>query len=114
MDGPETLCTQDLLGSSSSDKFNLLAKLERAQNRILALENLLEDWARRWGREKQDLATRLQEQEHGFRHASSLVLTDPANVFISSTDPQQPPKLEPQQPGKPAASPKEAADSPHT
>ncbi|XP_069898805.1 coiled-coil domain-containing protein 33 isoform X3 [Dipodomys merriami] len=117
MDGPETLCTQDLLGSSSSDKFNLLAKLERAQNRILALENLvgeLEDSARRWGREKQDLATRLQEQEHGFRHASSLVLTDPANVFISSTDPQQPPKLEPQQPGKPAASPKEAADSPHT
>ncbi|XP_069898809.1 coiled-coil domain-containing protein 33 isoform X6 [Dipodomys merriami] len=107
----------DLLGSSSSDKFNLLAKLERAQNRILALENLvgeLEDSARRWGREKQDLATRLQEQEHGFRHASSLVLTDPANVFISSTDPQQPPKLEPQQPGKPAASPKEAADSPHT
>ncbi|XP_012867377.1 PREDICTED: coiled-coil domain-containing protein 33 [Dipodomys ordii] len=107
-------CPQDLLGSSSSDKLNLLAKLERAQNRILALENLLEDSARRWGREKQDLATRLQEQEHGFRHASSLVLTDPANVFISSTDPQRPPKLEPQQPGKPAASPKEAADSPHT
>ncbi|KAM4826324.1 coiled-coil domain-containing protein 33 isoform 2-T2 [Thomomys bottae] len=99
----------DLLGSSSSDKFNLLAKLERAQNRISTLENMLEDSARRWGREKQDLATRLQEQEHGFQHASSLVLTDPSNVI--SGDPKQPLKLEPPQPGRPAGSQQEMVNS---
>uniref|UniRef100_A0A8C9DHB8 Coiled-coil domain containing 33 n=1 Tax=Prolemur simus TaxID=1328070 RepID=A0A8C9DHB8_PROSS len=71
--GTETLPTQDLL-SNSSDKFNLLAKLERAQSRILSLENQLEESARRWGREKQDLATRLQEQENGFRHPSNSIM----------------------------------------
>ncbi|XP_060257418.1 coiled-coil domain-containing protein 33 isoform X3 [Ovis aries] len=65
----------DLL-ASNSDKFNLLAKLERAQSRILSLESQLEDSARRWGREKQDLATRLQEQEYGLRHPSNIVATD--------------------------------------
>nr|XP_054388868.1 coiled-coil domain-containing protein 33 isoform X4 [Pongo abelii] len=67
----------DLL-SGTSDKFNLLAKLEHAQSRILSLESQLEDSARRWGREKQDLATRLQEQEKGFRHPSnSIVIEQP-------------------------------------
>uniref|UniRef100_A0A2K6EI92 Coiled-coil domain containing 33 n=1 Tax=Propithecus coquereli TaxID=379532 RepID=A0A2K6EI92_PROCO len=69
----------DLLGNSS-DKFNLLAKLELAQSRILSLENQLEESARRWGREKQDLATRLQEQENGFRHPSnSITLAQPVS-----------------------------------
>uniref|UniRef100_A0A8B9WG77 Coiled-coil domain containing 33 n=1 Tax=Bos mutus grunniens TaxID=30521 RepID=A0A8B9WG77_BOSMU len=69
----------DLL-ASNSDKFNLLAKLERAQSRILSLESQLEDSARRWGREKQDLATRLQEQEYGLRHpsvATDVPVSDP-------------------------------------
>ncbi|KAM9711303.1 coiled-coil domain-containing protein 33 isoform 1-T1 [Dama dama] len=70
-----TLTTQDLL-ANNSDKFNLLAKLERAQSRILSLESQLEDSARRWGREKQDLATRLQEQEYGLRHPSNMATTD--------------------------------------
>ncbi|XP_058150464.1 coiled-coil domain-containing protein 33 isoform X2 [Dasypus novemcinctus] len=80
-DGPghskckETLPPQDLL-TGTSDRFNLLAKLERAQSRILSLESQLEDSARRWGREKQDLATRLQEQEYGFRHPSNTIITD--------------------------------------
>ncbi|KAK2103324.1 hypothetical protein P7K49_017180 [Saguinus oedipus] len=115
----QTLPAQDLL-SETSDKFNLLAKLERAQSRILSLESQvgemqglmrldqahhtaydqgsvceqglgsvydqdqglvcdqgqgsLEDSARRWGREKQDLATRLQEQENGFRHPSNSII----------------------------------------
>ncbi|XP_036073722.1 coiled-coil domain-containing protein 33 isoform X3 [Rousettus aegyptiacus] len=80
-DGPghskctETLPAQDLL-ATTSDKFNLLAKLERAQSRILSLESQLEDSARRWGREKQDLATRLQEQEYGLGHPSNAIITD--------------------------------------
>nr|XP_020726730.1 coiled-coil domain-containing protein 33 isoform X2 [Odocoileus virginianus texanus] len=70
---PEAL--PDLL-ANNSDKFNLLAKLELAQSRILSLESQLEDSARRWGREKQDLATRLQEQEYGLRHPSNMATTD--------------------------------------
>ncbi|KAF6129200.1 coiled-coil domain containing 33 [Phyllostomus discolor] len=60
----------------TSDKFNLLAKLERAQSRILSLERQLEDSARRWGREKQNLVTRLQEQELGLAHPSDSTVTD--------------------------------------
>ncbi|XP_049708503.1 coiled-coil domain-containing protein 33-like isoform X2 [Elephas maximus indicus] len=65
----------DLL-ANTSDKFNLMAKLEQAQSRILSLESQLEDSARRWGQEKQNLATRLQEQEYGFRHSSKPILID--------------------------------------
>uniref|UniRef100_A0A8C6BG09 Coiled-coil domain containing 33 n=1 Tax=Monodon monoceros TaxID=40151 RepID=A0A8C6BG09_MONMO len=65
----------DLL-ANNSDKFNLLAELERAQSRILSLESQLEDLARRWGREKQDVATRLQEKECGLRPPSNTITTD--------------------------------------
>ncbi|XP_045387849.1 coiled-coil domain-containing protein 33-like isoform X2 [Lemur catta] len=95
--GTETLPTQDLL-SNSSDKFNLLAKLERAQSRILSLENQLEESARRWGREKQDLATRLQEQENGFRHPSNSIMLGQPIASTQSKDLKQPPKLEPVMP----------------
>ncbi|XP_058521444.1 coiled-coil domain-containing protein 33 [Ochotona princeps] len=93
--GTETLPVQDLL-SSSSDKFNLLAKLERAQSRILSLEKELEDSAQRWGREKQDLAIRLQEQDHGFVHPSGSVILDPPprNTSVRSKDLQRPSQLE--------------------
>ncbi|XP_060030214.1 coiled-coil domain-containing protein 33 isoform X2 [Erinaceus europaeus] len=70
----------DLLGPAS-DKLSLLAKLERAQSHILTLESQLEDSARRWGREKQDLATRLLEQEYGLapaQHTSTHELPSPA------------------------------------
>ncbi|XP_054388868.2 coiled-coil domain-containing protein 33 isoform X4 [Pongo abelii] len=73
----------DLL-SGTSDKFNLLAKLEHAQSRILSLESQLEDSARRWGREKQDLATRLQEQEKGFRHPSNSIVIEQPPYSLSS------------------------------
>ncbi|XP_037601457.1 coiled-coil domain-containing protein 33-like isoform X3 [Cebus imitator] len=90
----QTLPAQDLL-SDTSDKFNLLAKLERAQSRILSLESQLEDSARRWGREKQDLATRLQEQENGFRHPSNSIIIGQPNAPTHSKDLKQPSKLEP-------------------
>ncbi|XP_021092587.1 coiled-coil domain-containing protein 33 isoform X14 [Heterocephalus glaber] len=72
------LCPQDLL-ASITDKFNLMAKLEQAQSRILSLESQLEDSARRWGREKQNLATRLQEQEHGFARPPNLITDQPVS-----------------------------------
>ncbi|XP_043777775.1 coiled-coil domain-containing protein 33 isoform X1 [Cervus elaphus] len=89
-----TLTTQDLL-ANNSDKFSLLAKLEQAQSRILSLESQLEDTARRWGREKQDLATQLQEQEYGLRHPSNMATTDAPNP---SKDQTQPSKLDPLMP----------------
>ncbi|KAM9586410.1 LOW QUALITY PROTEIN: coiled-coil domain-containing protein 33 [Trichechus inunguis] len=87
----ETLPRQDLL-ANSSDKFNLMAKLERAQSRILSLESQLEDSARRWGQEKQDLAIRLQEQEYGFRHPSKAILTDVPSPPAHSKDHRRPSK----------------------
>ncbi|XP_027714076.1 coiled-coil domain-containing protein 33 [Vombatus ursinus] len=68
-------CQQDFL-SSTSDKFNLMAKLESAQNRIWTLESELEDSARHWGQEKQDLTSKLMEQDHGFIRGSSPMLTE--------------------------------------
>ncbi|XP_043933688.1 coiled-coil domain-containing protein 33 isoform X2 [Protopterus annectens] len=65
---------QDLF--SDSEKLSLLTKLERAQGRIELLESQLEENARKWGREKQELLTRLMEQEHGFARTSTMVLHD--------------------------------------
>ncbi|KAI5163823.1 Coiled-Coil Domain-Containing Protein 33 [Manis pentadactyla] len=102
-DGPghshcaETLPAQDFL-ANPSDKFNLLAKLERAQSRILSLESQLEDSARLWGREKQDLVTRLQEQEHGLGHPSDSVITDLPNPSTHTRDHRRPSKLDPLMP----------------
>ncbi|XP_059680090.1 coiled-coil domain-containing protein 33 [Gavia stellata] len=52
-----------------TEKLTLLARLEEAQARGRVLERQLEEAARRWGREKQELGTRLLEREHGFPHA---------------------------------------------
>ncbi|XP_072807117.1 coiled-coil domain-containing protein 33 isoform X6 [Vicugna pacos] len=87
----------DLL-ANNSDKFNLLAKLERAQSRIISLESQLEESARRWGREKQDLATRLQEQEYGLRHPSNTITADLPNPSTLSKDQRRPSKLDPLMP----------------
>ncbi|XP_072484480.1 coiled-coil domain-containing protein 33 isoform X2 [Notamacropus eugenii] len=62
--------------SGTSDKLNLMAKLESAQNRIQILERELEDSARRWGQEKQDLTLKLMERDHGFIPGSSPMLTE--------------------------------------
>uniref|UniRef100_I3MVF6 Coiled-coil domain containing 33 n=1 Tax=Ictidomys tridecemlineatus TaxID=43179 RepID=I3MVF6_ICTTR len=91
---------RDDLLASNSDKFNLLAKLERAQSRILSLESQLEDSARRWGREKQDLATRLQEQEHGFGPPSEPIIVNQPNGSTNSKDLRRPSKLETAQPNQ--------------
>ncbi|XP_027426650.2 coiled-coil domain-containing protein 33 isoform X1 [Zalophus californianus] len=95
--GTEALPAQDLL-ASTSDKFNLLAKLERAQSRILSLESQLEDSARRWGRERQDLATRLQEQEYGLGRPSNSVVTDLPDSLAHAKDHRRPSKLDPLMP----------------
>ncbi|XP_038937401.1 coiled-coil domain-containing protein 33 isoform X1 [Rattus norvegicus] len=86
----ETMPAQDFLGGTS-DKFSLLAKLEQAQSRILSLENQLEESARHWAREKQNLAIRLQEQQHGFGQSPNSIIVDQPHFARSqgSTTPRQ-------------------------
>uniref|UniRef100_G3TQ07 Coiled-coil domain containing 33 n=1 Tax=Loxodonta africana TaxID=9785 RepID=G3TQ07_LOXAF len=110
---------QDLL-ANTSDKFNLMAKLEQAQSRILSLESQLEDSARRWGQEKQNLATRLQEQEYGFRHSSKPILIDLPSPPTHSKDHRHPSKQDPLLPSseinlnQPSASQNESSKSQQT
>uniref|UniRef100_A0A8C5QB96 Coiled-coil domain containing 33 n=1 Tax=Leptobrachium leishanense TaxID=445787 RepID=A0A8C5QB96_9ANUR len=59
---------------SATEKFSLLSKLEKSQARVQSLERELEEAARRWGREKQDLLTRLSEQEMGFSRTQTTIL----------------------------------------
>ncbi|KAJ1181352.1 hypothetical protein NDU88_006560 [Pleurodeles waltl] len=61
---------------TDSEKLSLLAKLEKAQSRVQNLESQLEEAARKWGREKQDLLTKLSEQDHGFARTSTMILHD--------------------------------------
>ncbi|XP_014106453.1 PREDICTED: coiled-coil domain-containing protein 33 [Pseudopodoces humilis] len=59
-------------GLGGSEKLRLLARLEEAQARGRVLERQLEKAARRWGRENQELGTRLLEREHGLPPARTL------------------------------------------
>ncbi|XP_040536112.1 coiled-coil domain-containing protein 33 isoform X2 [Gallus gallus] len=57
-----------------TEKLSLLAKLEEAQARGRAMERQLEEAARRWAREKQELGTRLLEKDHGFGGSAPRLL----------------------------------------
>ncbi|XP_050165663.1 coiled-coil domain-containing protein 33 [Myiozetetes cayanensis] len=71
-----------------TEKLSLLARLEEAQARGRVLERQLEKAARKWGREKQELGTRLLEQENGFLHPSQ-------NLTAISTAPRRRPHILP-------------------
>ncbi|XP_054693395.1 coiled-coil domain-containing protein 33 [Grus americana] len=73
-------------GFGGAEKLSLLARLEEAQARGRVLERQLEEAARRWGREKQELGTRLREREHGFPHAPALNLP----AIPTATPPRRP------------------------
>ncbi|KAI7811803.1 coiled-coil domain-containing protein 33 [Triplophysa rosa] len=61
---------------SDSEKLELLTQLARAEGRIQTLEQQLKENSRRWGKEKQDMLTRLSEYEHGFARTSTMILHD--------------------------------------
>ncbi|KAI8500916.1 Coiled-coil domain-containing protein 33 [Branchiostoma belcheri] len=58
------------------ERLDLMAKLEKAEGRIISLENQLTENARMWGREKQELLIRMNERENGFARSSQMVLHD--------------------------------------
>lgn len=59
---------------TDSEKFSLLSKLEKSQARVQSLERELEDSARRWGRDKQQLLTQVSEQQMGFSRTQTTIL----------------------------------------
>ncbi|XP_016361233.1 coiled-coil domain-containing protein 33 [Sinocyclocheilus anshuiensis] len=61
---------------SDSEKLELLTQLARAEGRIQTLEQQLKENSRQWGKEKQEMLTRLSEYEHGFARTSTMVLHD--------------------------------------
>ncbi|XP_066448460.1 coiled-coil domain-containing protein 33 [Eleutherodactylus coqui] len=59
---------------TDTEKFSLLSKLEKSQARVQSLERELEEAARRWGREKQQLLTQLSEEQMGFSRTNTTIL----------------------------------------
>eukprot|EP00063_Salmo_salar_P051109 XP_014025944.1 PREDICTED: coiled-coil domain-containing protein 33 [Salmo salar] len=58
------------------ERLNLLCKLEKAETRVRTLEKQLEDNSKRWGRQKQDMLTRLGEHNYGLDRTSSTIAHD--------------------------------------
>ncbi|XP_030901811.2 coiled-coil domain-containing protein 33 [Melopsittacus undulatus] len=78
-------------GFGGKEKLSLLARLEEAQARGRVLEKQLEEAARSWGREKQELGTQLLEREHGFPHIATTILPAMSRAHLRS--PQSPAPL---------------------
>ncbi|XP_064846405.1 coiled-coil domain-containing protein 33 [Oncorhynchus masou masou] len=58
------------------ERLSLLSKLEKAETRVRTLEKQLEDNSKRWGRQKQDMLTRLSEHIYGLDRTSSTIVHD--------------------------------------
>ncbi|XP_029607831.1 coiled-coil domain containing 33 [Salmo trutta] len=58
------------------ERLSLLSKLEKAETRVRTLEKQLEDNSKRWGRQKQDMLTRLSEHIYGLDCTSSTIAHD--------------------------------------
>ncbi|XP_075064403.1 coiled-coil domain-containing protein 33 [Mixophyes fleayi] len=74
---PTTVLPQSALfheAFTDTEKFSLLSKLEKSQARVQSLERELEDAARRWGRDKQQLLMQLSEQQMGFSRTHTTIL----------------------------------------
>lgn len=60
----------------NKERLRLMSQLEKAELRVRALETQLEVNSKRWGRQKQEMLTRLSEQNHGFARTSTTILHD--------------------------------------
>ncbi|XP_051976202.1 coiled-coil domain-containing protein 33-like [Xyrauchen texanus] len=61
---------------SDSEKLELLTQLARAEGRIQTLEQQLKENSKQWGKDKQEMLTRISEYEHGFAQTSTMILHD--------------------------------------
>ncbi|XP_063782523.1 coiled-coil domain-containing protein 33 [Pseudophryne corroboree] len=74
---PTTVLPQNAMfpdAFTNTEKFSLLSKLEKSQARVQSLERELEEAARRWGREKQQLLVQLSEHQMGFSRTQTTIL----------------------------------------
>ncbi|KAF3854855.1 hypothetical protein F7725_022910 [Dissostichus mawsoni] len=71
------------------ERISLLSKMERAEARVQTLEAQLEENSNLWGREKQEMLTKLSEHRHGFVRTDSFKapLTNGMRFSISSMSP---------------------------
>ncbi|XP_069018863.1 coiled-coil domain-containing protein 33 isoform X1 [Embiotoca jacksoni] len=58
------------------EKLSLLNKLEKSEARVQTLEAQLEENAKLWGRQKQEMLTELSEHRHGFVQTSTAILNN--------------------------------------
>ncbi|XP_052369651.1 coiled-coil domain-containing protein 33 isoform X13 [Oncorhynchus keta] len=58
------------------ERLSLLSKLEKAETRVRTLEKQLEDNSKRWGKQKQDMLTRLSEHIYGLDRTSTTIVHD--------------------------------------
>ncbi|XP_048015081.1 coiled-coil domain-containing protein 33 [Megalobrama amblycephala] len=73
---PPVIIQQPVQPFSDSEKLDLLTQLARAEGRIQTLEQQLKENSRQWGKDKQEMLTRLSEYEHGFARTSTMILLD--------------------------------------
>ncbi|XP_005170760.2 coiled-coil domain-containing protein 33 isoform X3 [Danio rerio] len=82
---PPIIIQQPAQPFSDSEKLELLTQLARAEGQIQTLEQQLKENAKLWGKEKQEMLTRVSEYERGFARTSAMILHD-LPVEISVTD----------------------------
>ncbi|XP_065813266.1 coiled-coil domain-containing protein 33 isoform X1 [Labrus bergylta] len=62
-----------------NERLRLLHKVEQAEARVQTLEAQLEENSKQWGREKQEMMTKLSEHKHGFFRTSTTIFhNDPS------------------------------------
>ncbi|XP_037623988.1 coiled-coil domain-containing protein 33 isoform X1 [Sebastes umbrosus] len=64
------------------ERLSLLNKLERAEARVQTLEAQLEENSKLWGRQKQEMLTKLSEHRHGFVRTSTTILHNVPSVKV--------------------------------
>ncbi|XP_044048475.1 coiled-coil domain-containing protein 33 isoform X2 [Siniperca chuatsi] len=67
------------------ERLSLLNNLEKAEARVQTLEAQLEDNSKLWGRQKQEMLTRLSENRHGFVRTSNTILHNVPSRSISES-----------------------------
>uniref|UniRef100_A0A3B4U1H4 Coiled-coil domain containing 33 n=1 Tax=Seriola dumerili TaxID=41447 RepID=A0A3B4U1H4_SERDU len=66
------------------ERLSLLNKLEKAEARVQTLEAQMEENFKLWGRQKQDLLTKLSEHRHGFVRSSTTILHNVSSEGVVS------------------------------
>ncbi|XP_030281061.1 coiled-coil domain-containing protein 33 isoform X2 [Sparus aurata] len=67
------------------ERLSLLNKLEKAEARVQTLEAQLEENSKSWGRQKQEMLTKLSEHRHGFVRTSTTILHNVPSRSVSES-----------------------------